>query len=138
MAFNFDEFEDYSQKKIYPSSRYDNPGKKKYFRRVAAKFHSWIAILYPIVKHGNQYLLLKCPGEQVQEKLGETNHYLVILFKVKKPHVLADEGDLFDADVLAELLLELKVFETMVLSSTMQQMVPIASQGSCYLHELQL
>ncbi|GFN97473.1 hypothetical protein PoB_002397900 [Plakobranchus ocellatus] len=46
---------------------------------------------------------------------------------VKKPHVLADKGDLFDAHVLAELLLELKVFETMVLSSSVQQMLPIAS-----------
>ncbi|GFO25220.1 hypothetical protein PoB_005172500 [Plakobranchus ocellatus] len=41
MAFAFDEFEDFFQKKVYPSSRYDNPGGKKNFRRAAAKFHSW-------------------------------------------------------------------------------------------------
>ncbi|GFO04202.1 hypothetical protein PoB_003070700 [Plakobranchus ocellatus] len=54
MVFTFDEFEHFFQKKIYPSSKYDNPGKKKNFRRVAAKFYSWDAILHPMVKNGNQ------------------------------------------------------------------------------------
>ncbi|GFO24443.1 hypothetical protein PoB_005094800 [Plakobranchus ocellatus] len=54
MAFTFDESEHFFQKKIYPSSRYENQGKKKNFRRAAAKFHAWDAILHPMVKHGNQ------------------------------------------------------------------------------------
>ncbi|GFN85923.1 hypothetical protein PoB_001242900 [Plakobranchus ocellatus] len=52
MSFTFDESEDVFQIKIYPSSRYGNPGRKN--RRTAAKFHSWDAILHFMVKHGNQ------------------------------------------------------------------------------------
>ncbi|GFO32213.1 hypothetical protein PoB_005871800 [Plakobranchus ocellatus] len=37
MTFTFDEFEDYSQRKIYPSSRYDNPGKKEKFQASSCK-----------------------------------------------------------------------------------------------------
>ncbi|GFN83099.1 hypothetical protein PoB_000960500 [Plakobranchus ocellatus] len=37
MTFTFDEFEHFFQKKIYPSSRYDNPGKKEKFQASSCK-----------------------------------------------------------------------------------------------------
>ncbi|GFO19575.1 hypothetical protein PoB_004608000 [Plakobranchus ocellatus] len=54
MAFTIDEFEDFFQRKSYPSSRYyDNLREEKIFRRAAAKFYSWNTILHRLVKHGN-------------------------------------------------------------------------------------
>ncbi|GFN95008.1 hypothetical protein PoB_002151400 [Plakobranchus ocellatus] len=79
MSFTFDESEDVFQKKIYPSSRYDNPGRKKHFRRTAAECHCWDAILHFMVKHGNQTI------SQVLTQKGHINLALLIR-QVKSGH----------------------------------------------------
>ncbi|GFO21393.1 Gag-Pol fusion protein [Plakobranchus ocellatus] len=75
MAFTFDELDDFFQKNTYPSSCYGKPGRKKNFRRAAAKFHLRDGILHRMVKHGNKESSLRViRDEKEREEIVSDTH----------------------------------------------------------------